>query len=130
MAAAAGRGLLIKKGTTTVAGVRTTQMAFNNSPVDVTTKDNAPWRTLLDNGGIRSASISVEGVFTDAAVEESVRSDAMANTIGTYNLVFPNADTLGGSFQITQYQRTGNYDGAETYSFTLESSGTLTYTAG
>lgn len=130
MAAASGRTLLLKKGTTTIAGCRTTQMTFNNSPVDITTKDNAPWRTLLDNGGIRSATVSMEGVFTDSAVEESVRSDAMSNTIGTYNLVFPNADTLSGSFMISNYQRSGNYDGAETYSFTLESSGTLTYTAG
>ena len=129
MAAASGRSLIIKKGTTTIAGVRTTSMSFNNNPVDITTKDNAPWRTLLDNGGIRSAQISVSGVFTDSAVEESVRSDAMSNTIGTYNLVLPNADTLGGSFQITSYQRDGNYDDAEMFSLTLESSGTLTYTA-
>lgn len=130
MAAASGRGFLVKRGSTTVAGCRTTSMTFNNSPVDITTKDNAPWRTLLDNGGIRSASISMEGVFTDSASEESVRSDAMTNAQATYNLVLPNADTLGGSWMITNYQRSGNYDGAETYSFTLESTGTLTYTAG
>ncbi len=130
MAAASGRSFLLKRGSTTVAGCKTTQMTFNNSPVDITTKDNAPWRTLLDNGGVRSMSISMDGIFTDSAVEESVRADAMGNTINTYNLVLPNADTISGSFEITNYQRSGNFDGAETYSFTMESSGTITYTAG
>jgi predicted secreted protein len=47
-----------------------------------------------------------------------------------YQLVFGNADTIDGSFKITSYERSGEFNGEETYSITLESSGQITFTAG
>lgn len=133
MAAQKGRLLLLKTGTgggaTTVAGLRTTSMTLNNQMVDVTTKDNAPYRTLLEDGGIRSMTISGGGVFTDAASEETIRGYAVANTINAMTLAFPNGDKFEGSFQITSYERAGAHDGEETYALTLESSGQVTFTA-
>jgi TP901-1 family phage major tail protein len=132
MAAQKGRSLIIKQGTasggTTVAAVRTISMTVNNTMVDVTTKDSAGTRALLEDGGITSLSIQVEGVFTDAAVEETVRGYAFANSINAFGLVLPNSDTIDASWQITNYTRSGGFDDAEVYSFTLESSGTITYT--
>lgn len=134
MAAQKGRLLLLKTGTgggaTTVAGLRTTSMTINNQMVDVTTKDNAPYRTLLEDGGIRTMTVSGAGVFTDAASEETIRGYASANTINSFTLAFPNGDKYEGSFQVTSYERAGGHDGEETYSITLESSGQISFTAG
>ena len=137
MAAASANALLLKVGNgaspevfTTLAAMRSTGMTFNNSPVDITTKDSSHWRTLLAAGGVKSVSISVAGVFTDAAVEETFRAYAFAQSLNNMQIVFPNNDTLAGSMMIENYERNGDNDAAEMYTASISSSGTITYTAG
>ena len=132
MAVTKGRDLLLKVGAvgsaTTVAALRTTTMTVNNESVDITNKDSAGYRTLLEGAGTKSITITCDGVFDDVAVSETIRGYAMANSINTFSLYFPNADTLQASFQITSYERGGDHNTEETFSMTLESSGTWTYT--
>lgn len=137
MAANSGNDFLLKVGDgasteafTTLAGMRTTSMTINNALVDITTKDSSHNRTILSGGGVKSMSISADGVFTDAAVEETLRANATANTLNNYQIEFGNGDTYEGAFLITSYQRAGSNDAEETFSVSLESSGALTYTAG
>jgi|TARA_Y100000310_G_scaffold316309_1_gene367842 TP901-1 family phage major tail protein len=130
MAADRGFDFLLREGAvagTTLAGMRATGMTLNNEMVDVTTKDSAGARTLLAAAGIQSLTISASGVFTDAAVEETIRGYAFARSLNIFNLLFPNADTLQASFYISQYGRNGDYNIEEVYDITLESSGALTY---
>ena len=129
MAAQKGDLVLLKQGGTTIAGLRATSLVINNTMVDVTTKDSSAKRTLLAGAGIQSMSISADGVFTDAAIEETIRGFAAADSINTFLLLFPNGDDFTGSFQITSYERAGSVGGEETFSITLESSGTIAYTA-
>ena len=133
MAAQKGRSFLLKQGTasggTTLAGMRTTGMTLNNAQVDITNKDSGGWRTLLEDAATQAIDITAEGVFTDAAVEETVRGYAFANSINAFGLLFGNGDQLDGNWAISSYARTGNHDGEETYSITLQSSGALVYTA-
>lgn len=137
MTAQKGSAFLLKVGDgatptenfTTVAGLRTTKFTLNNQRVDSTNKDSGAWRALLDGAGVRSVSISGAGVFTDAASEETVRGFAFGNNIKNYRISFGNGDYMTGPFQITAYERAGNYDGEESYSLTLESAGTVTFTA-
>lgn len=134
MAADRGIDFLLKEGAvagspTTITGGRTLGMTLNNEQVDITTQSSSGMRTLLADAGVQSLSISLDGVFEDAAIEETVRGYAFANSINTFHLVFPNGDTLEASFAISDYERSGEYNGAEVYSFTLESSGALTYAA-
>ncbi len=133
MAAQKGRLFLLKSGTaaagTTLAGMRTTGMTLNNEQVDVTTKDSAGWRTLLEGAGVQSLSLSAEGVFNNAAVEHTVRGYAFANSINAFALVFPDGDYIEGSFAISNFQRAGAHNGEETYSMAFESSGQPVYTS-
>lgn len=133
MAAQKGRSFLLKQGTassgTTLAGMRTTGFTINNEQVDITNKDSAGWKTLLEGAGTQSITITAEGVFTNAAVEHTVRGYAFANSINSFGILFPDADYFDGSWAITNYQRTGTHNGEETYSLTLESSGAIVYTS-
>lgn len=133
MAAQKGLSFLLKQGTaaagTTLAGMRSTSFTVNTEIVDVTTKDDAGVRNLLAGAGVRSFTISASGLFTDAAVEETVRGYAFAGTANAFGLVFENGDTIDASFIISSYERSGEYNGAEEYSLTLEADGTITYTA-
>lgn len=136
MTAQKGSLLLLKVGDgatptenfTTVGGLRTTGFTHNNQTVDASNKDSGSWRTLLEDAGIRSVTISGTGVFTNAASEEAVRLIAMNNQIKNFKLTLGNGDSMTGPFHITSYQRAGNYNNEETYSLSLASAGTIVFT--
>ena len=141
MAAQKGSALLLKAtlsgSLTTIAGLRSTSMSINGEMVDVTTKDSNPLvaggadkaREILEGGGIRSMAISASGVFTDSALENDIRISAQKGQIREYKLVFGDGDDITGNFLITSYERAGEFNGEETYSMTLESSGQVTHTS-
>jgi TP901-1 family phage major tail protein len=126
-----GRELLIQRVeggvATTIAGGRSKSISINNEMVDVTTSDNAPWRRLLADAGISSLSFSISGVFTDDASLAQAMEDTLARTIDQYVIVSENGDSFTGDFQITSLERSGEYNDAEQYSMTIESSGEPVY---
>ena len=140
MAAGKGSSFLLKENSTgtpaTVGGLRSTSMTINGEAVDITTKDsnafvtsgNDKARDLLQGGGVRSMTLSASGVFTDSSTENNIRGFAFDVAIQNYDLVFSDGSKISGAFLITSYERAGEYNGEETYSLTLESSNTITYT--
>ena len=140
MAAGKGSSFLLKDNSTgtpaTIGGLRSTSMTINGEMVDITDKDsndfssssNDKARTLLQGGGVRSMSISASGVFTDSSTENIMRGFAFDGAIQNYDLVFSDGSKISGAFLITSYERAGEFNGEETYSVTLESSNTITYT--
>jgi TP901-1 family phage major tail protein len=140
MAVQKGSSFLLKDNSTgtpaTIGGLRSTSMSINGEMVDVTTKDsnafvtsgNDKARDLLQGGGIRSMSISASGVFTDSSTENILRGFAFDGAIQNYDLIFGDGSSIKGAFLITSYERAGEYNGEETYSVTLESHNTITYT--
>ena len=140
MAAGKGSSFLLKENSTgtpaTVGGLRSTSMTINGELVDITSKDsnafissgNDKARDLLQGGGVRSMSISASGVFTDSSTENLVRGFAFDGAIQNYDLIFSDGSKISGAFLITSYERAGEFNGEETYSVTLESSNTITYT--
>ena len=83
MGAQRGRDMLLKIGDgaapevfTTVAGLRARTISLNAKTADVTDADSAGrWRELLAGAGMKSASVSGQGVFRDAS------SDARAAVV-------------------------------------------------
>jgi TP901-1 family phage major tail protein len=114
---------------TTIAGLRTTTWTVNGEDVDVTTKDDNGWQQRLSGAGVRSLSVSASGIFQDTAGEETIRQWAFDQSINLFQITFENGDQLECRFQISNYERTGDHDGAETYLLTLSSDGTPVYTA-
>lgn len=110
----------------TVGGMRTTKFLLNNQLIDVTHKISGPWRALLSQAGVSSLTVSATGLFTNSVSEKFIRKSAFNNQLIEGLLCFGNGETIEGSFQITTYERSGNYDQEETYSLTLESSGEIT----
>ena len=140
MPAGKGSSFLLKDNSTgtpaTIGGLRSTSMTINGEAVDITTKDsnafissgNDKARDLLQGGGVRSMTISASGVFTDSSTENILRGFAFDGAIQNYDLVFSDGSKIAGAFLITSYERAGEFNGEETYSLTLESSNTITYT--
>ena len=140
MAAQKGSSFLLKENSSAtpvvVGGLRSTSMTINGEMVDITDKESPVFitagtdkgRALLEGGGVRSMSISASGVFTDSAGENTVRGYAMDGQIKAYQLAFGDGSTLDASFAITSFEKAGEYNGEETYSLSLESSGQITWT--
>lgn len=137
MAAQAGKDVLIKMNTvavpatfTTVAGIRSASIALNSTTIDVTNADSTGrWRELLASSGVRTATVSGSGVFTDATTDETVRKHYFDDTTPGCELVIPGFGTLDGDFRITALEYAGEHDGEATYSISLESAGVLAFTA-
>ena len=133
MAAQRGKALLLKidiSGTmTTVGGMRSTSMTLNDEAVDISNKDSGSFRELLPAGGIQSMSITASGVFTDSTAETTLRAAYGTSTFKSYNVIVPDLGTYAGTFMIASLEYAGEYNGEATYSVTLESSGSITFTA-
>ena len=67
-------------------------------------------------------------MYTDSSAENTVRGFAFDGQIKTYQLAFGDGSTLDGYFLITSFEKAGEYNGEETYSITLESHNTVTWT--
>ena len=132
MAFQKGRLMLLKLGAAgaggTVAGLRATTLRINNELVDVTNKDSAGWRNLLEGAGTQSVSITCNGVTSDGATYETLKGYAIANTHNTMQLLNPDSDAAEGSFMITSLEEAGEHNGAVLFTITLESAGTITFT--
>ena len=120
----------------TIGGLRSTSMTINGEAVDITSKDsnafissgNDKARDLLQGGGVRSMTITASGVFKHSSTENILRGCAFDVAIQNYDLVFSDGSKISGAFLVTSYERAGEFNGEETYSVTLESSNTITYT--
>jgi len=136
MATQKGKELLLKVGDggtpteafTTVGGMRTNTMQLNKETVDVTNKDSTDqWRELLEGAGVKSASFSGSGIFTDSAAEETVRADFFSDAFTNYQAIVPDFGTFTGAFEVTALSYAGEYNGSATYDLTLESAGAITF---
>lgn len=133
MAATKGRNVLIKisDGTspatfTTIAGLRSKTITINNESVDITTADEAPWRELLGDTGLRSVSLSGSGVFQDDAAINSIEDLALDGTIQEFQIVFENGDFFQGNFQVTSFEYGAEHTAEQTVSMSLESASIIT----
>lgn len=131
MAGFNGRDLTIDWDSTTLVGVRTRGYTVTNDYVDVTTDDDTGWRTLLADPGLRSLEVTVGGITSDEVLLADIMAASVAMT--TLQIDLPSSLTtpgnLSGSFLISEFENTGEHDGAVEFSATFMSSGTVTYTA-
>jgi len=136
MPAGTGRNLVIFNGQgdgppetfNKLGAFRTNGMTINGEAVDITDKDSDGWRELLDGGGIRNMSFTGSGAFKDGLEEEVLRSRAFVQSIDNYQMRTTGGHIFEGPFQVVTYERTGEVNGAEEFSTTMESAGTITYT--
>jgi TP901-1 family phage major tail protein len=120
--------VLINGAYVTLAGVRTKGVSKSGEQVDITTADSPGlWRELLAGGGVRSMSIALEGVHDPVSSTATIEGFSMTDAVVNCQLVTPGATTIRGLFQFVNYQRDAPYNGAITFSLTLESAGEITF---
>lgn len=134
MSAQKGKDLLLKvhdgSSFVTVAGLRSRSLNFNAQSVDITHAESAGrWRELLAGAGVRSASVSGEGIFKDLTSDGEVREMFFAGEIRGWQIVVPDFGTVEGPFQLSSLQYAGEHDGELAFEIALESAGALSFVA-
>lgn len=127
-----GSDITVKKGTvaagTLIAAGRTVSCKINAQPVDITSADDtARWRLLLAAAGTKSMEVSMSGVLKDVSTAGAMITDSIAQSIDAYGITLATLGSFDGSFQLTDFEANGEYNGEAQYSMTLMSSGTITY---
>ena len=127
MAKYLGRKVILKKGATPMANVRTKSLSINRELVDSSDDDSGAWATHLDEPGQIDVSISVEGVIADHSILGEALNVATGNE--TYTLTYPDGGIVSGSFGLSSFALEDTYNDVSTYSFEMRASGEVTYTA-
>lgn len=120
----AGSGTFIPVG-----GLRTKSLKISNEPVDITNSDSSGIRRLLEGAGVNSIEVSGAGVFVDDAGADLLRQAAETNEHLNYKIGFPGDTydrTYTGSFMAADFEETGEYNGAMTFTVTLQSADEIT----
>lgn len=109
-----------------VSANRSLSLTVGNEEVNVTTKDAGGWRQLLDGGGERTVSIQTEGVFTGATEQKTLRGNAASGAHDVYQ-VDDGDEVLEGTFQVVNFDQSGDVNQEQAYSGSLESSGPVVW---
>jgi predicted secreted protein len=130
MNAIEGRLVVVKWDGAAVAGVRVKGITVAGSPIDVTTDDDAGWRSLLSVAGQVDVSITVSGL----KLNDTLLNASLSPTDRTKAVIFEYQDTspirtVTGDFFLASYTEGLEYQGAGTFDAEFQSSGVITGTA-
>jgi predicted secreted protein len=131
MPAKAGRQVLLQilNGTEyeTIAALTSKGLTINKEPIDITSDDDAGWRTLLEDlDGTRSVDIECQGVL------RSIQVGLLAEGLGAdVQLRFdvPGIRRYDGTCKVTSYSTEGETADKHTFSGSFQSSGAVTFAA-
>jgi TP901-1 family phage major tail protein len=139
MAAKRGTTLLIQRGDgelsetfETVSALRNAEVNFNGESIDVTTMDdldvnNEIWRARIT--GVKDIVISADGLGKTVAGVQGITEDYLLGQITNYRVVIPYVGAFTAPFIVTNKTDNGAYDGALSFSISIESAGAPTFTA-
>jgi len=130
----AGRDLRIKydsgAGAAVVAGARADSMTINQTPIDITDKDDSGIRTMLADYGTWSVDLTISGVLVGTTLSALVESDD-STVLHDFEIEWGASAALGtwsGTFFISSFEVSGEEgDSPATFTANLQSSGNVTF---
>jgi TP901-1 family phage major tail protein len=135
MAKEKGTNILLKVGAigspsgafTALQGQRTGTFAGSADPIDVSDKTQQGWKSYLS--GLKDGTVTVGGIAEWAASPDNlgtIRDAWLNDTPVECRLVYNSAGGyFQGNFYVTQFELSGNHDGATEYSLQLSPDGAL-----
>ena len=131
MSKGAGRNFYISKNSTKIAAVRVTTLTWAGNPIDVTSNDDSGITSYLTGVfATETMEMTVEGVADgDVLSDIAFGATYSARHMSDITLTRHNGDVISGNFILTNYQETGNYNEAVTFTATIVRNGAHTLTA-
>ena len=129
-----GRTLLVKRGSTVLAGLRNATITAGGESINVTSGEDDGKRLLLATSAEEMIDISCEGIMKSGALRDLILGGG-SRMLTDVTIEWPLSDegtnpaTLACNFRMENYEEGRPYNDAITFSVTLASSGDWTYTA-
>ena len=86
-------------------------------------------RELLGGAGVKSAAVSGQGIFRDAASDALIREAFFDQGLKTWRLVVPDFGVLEGPFLVSALEYAGDHEGEATFAISLASGGAVAFSA-
>jgi predicted secreted protein len=128
--AISGRSVRISRNGSNIVGARADSVTINNEPLDITDKDDAGWRTMLTDVGLRSVSCEIEGVLKDTVLLSDSVGTATTALLKECVVTISGIGTLTGDFMLQGLQIGAEQADVVTFTATLESGESMTATIG
>lgn len=138
MAAVRGSKLLIKRGDgevpeefETVGALQSSTLSLNGNPIDVTTADDVDengeiWQTQIS--GLKSLSVSGNGIGKDKQPIQDVYADFATGTITNYEIIIPHLGVFEVPMIVGDMEFSGPHDGVLGFTISLMSAGAPEFT--
>lgn len=111
----------------TIGGLRTGGNSFASEAIDITNYGSNNWRQIKDGAGLKSVSVSGEGVYNNSTNYKAMESSAFANTLVCLAFVdVTQGRVYHGCYKITAIEASAEHNGEATFSMSAESSGEIT----
>lgn len=131
MAKVAGRKIRIYQGSgstrVVVAGARSDSITINNTPIDITDKNDDGWRTFLDDVSVRSVDMSVEGLL-DGSSLLAASLGVSTGLLDAYEIDIDGIGVVSGNFHFNNMEIGAPHDDGATFTAAIQSSGVITFT--
>jgi predicted secreted protein len=131
-----GRDALLKVSTTggstftLVGGCRTTNVTYNNNPVDISNALSQGYVEFMPDAGNKELQVALDGVITNDAMQIVLETSARDRTLLVYQINYSGAGVFQAFFAISTFTINGVYNQAQTFTAALVSSGQIVYTPG
>ncbi len=106
-------------------GFQSNTIDFSATAIDVTNKSTSENMKILDEHGIKSYVVSGSGFFQDEALHKEIETNMLNQKLRWFQIERDDNVKLTGLFKIASFSLEGSYDGALTFSITLNSSGAV-----
>lgn len=113
-----------------VGGLQAKDYQINGEVVDATSHGSNQWKQSIDGAGVSSFKVSGSGVHDGSALLNTLE-DACLNRTSVYarlrdTTAAVSRTTYTGQWRVAQFKRSGKFNGAQDWSISLESNGTIT----
>jgi len=122
-----GRKVTFEWNGDAIDGVREKNLSLNGEQANVSSDEDDGVRHLLAEDDEFSVDIELSGVIKSSVLRAAKISGQIQETA---TIVYPNGDTITGTFNLGAYSEGQPYNDAVTFSATLHSTGDVTFTAG
>ena len=108
-----------------IAATQNDQITINNQPFEQNTKDSGGWRETFPGGVIKSATMTMRGVYEETADQDALLNLSMSTDDVSSNFIFNMGGTrqLRGRFSVDSFDYTGETQGGAQFSATFSSDG-------
>lgn len=117
----------IATGTKVICATSKT-ISINNEPIDITSDCDSGFRTMLAEPGTRSCDISIEGITKDDDLLVQA-TGAGSVLLQGYEVDVAGVGTIAGDFYLNSVELGAPTAESVTFTASLQSSGTFTYTS-